>query len=231
MQMKHCPIESRPYEKFETKGAKSLSDSELLAILLRTGTKDKSVVELAGQLLDRQPTQDDTQSRLLNLFQHTLESLQNIKGIGKIKAIQILSLLELSKRLAEQRYTKGEPLTDPKKVALLFMERLRHEKKEYFMTVYLDAKCRMIGIEQVSIGSLTAAVVHPREVYKGAINQSAHSIIALHNHPSGDTTPSREDIYLTKRLKETGEIIGITLVDHIILGDGTYKSLKEEGYL
>ncbi len=231
MQMKEMPIDARPYEKFESYGIKSLTDSELLAIVLKTGTKEKSALELAGQLLKGQHHKESKKNQLLSLFQYNQEELQQIKGIGRVKSIQILTLLELSKRLSEQRYEKRQPLNCPQSMADLFMERLRHEKKEYFITVYLDTKCRYMGSEEVSVGSLTATIVHPREVYKGAIARSAHSIAVLHNHPSGDPIPSQEDIRLTKRLKETGEIIGITLLDHIIIGDGCYNSLKEQGYL
>ncbi|MGL4797855.1 MAG: RadC family protein [Cellulosilyticaceae bacterium] len=219
----YCDL--KPYEKFKTYGVQCLTEAELLAILLRTGTKDRNVMALATYLLGQEAPY------LLKLYQHTYESLQQIKGIGEVKAIQILTLLELSKRLAKETYKVSEPLTTPKHIAGLFMEELRHEKNEKFIAVYLDAKCRVVSHEMVSQGSLTASIVHPREVYKGAINKSAYSLVVLHNHPSGDPTPSKEDVQITKRLKEAGQILGIQLLDHIVIGDTTFVSLKEEGYL
>ncbi|MGL4361962.1 MAG: RadC family protein [Cellulosilyticaceae bacterium] len=225
MRIEETPEQIRPYEKFKQYGHQYLSDIELLAILLRTGTKNINVLELAALLLG------DSAHGLLHLYDYTYESLQSIKGIGEVKAIQIISLLELSKRLASNHYKVGEPLTSPSHIAGMFMETLRHEKNEKFMVAYLDVKCRLINYEMVSQGSLTASIVHPREVFKGAINKSAYGIIAIHNHPSGDPTPSKEDILITKRLSEAGEILGIKLLDHIVIGDRLFISLKEKGYL
>lgn len=227
MRIKECPVYSRPYEKFEAYGATALNDVELLAILIRSGSREHSAIELSEYLLGAK----DAKPNLLNLYTHSLKSLQEVSGIGNVKAIQILSLLELSKRLSEQKYEKGEPLNNPRTIAGLFMERLRHQKKEYFIAVYLDAKCKLLSYETVSEGSLTASIVHPREVYKGAITQSAHSLVVVHNHPSGDPVPSKEDIQITKRLQETGKIVGICLLDHIVIGDSRYLSFKEQGYL
>lgn len=225
MRIQECAKDLRPYEKCKTYGMQSLSDSELLAILLRTGTKDLNVVELAALLLEK------SNGQLVKLYQESIESLQKIKGIGEIKAIQLMSLLELSKRIAVQSYDVSEPITSPSIIAKRFMEVLRHERNELFIAVYLDAKCRVIKEDIISRGSLSAAIVHPREVYKGAIKQSAYSMIVLHNHPSGDASPSKEDILLTKRLIEAGKILGVNLLDHLVIGDCQYTSLKEEGYL
>lgn len=233
MKMEETLLEDRPYEKFEKYGLQALTDQDLLAILLRTGTKAYPVQYLAAYLLNNQPLavgKESSHASLLNLYGRSYEELQAIKGIGKVKALQIISVLELSKRLAKATCSKREIFNKPEPVASYFMEELRHEQKECFIVVFLDAKCKMMGYEMISQGSLTASIVHPREVYKSAIQKSAHSIIVLHNHPSGDPAPSKEDLTLTKRLKEVGGLIGIPLLDHLIIGDGIYCSLKEESY-
>ncbi len=233
MRMQDYPIDERPYEKFQKYGSEALTDIELLAILLRTGTSKCNVMELSRNLLTYE--QDETIGRkhhsLLNLYHFSYEELQNIEGIGKVKAIQILALVNLCKRIVKAKYTEGEKISSPERIANYFMEEMRHKREECFVVIFLDAKCKMLGNEIVSTGSLTASIVHPREVYKKAVQKSAHSIIALHNHPSGDPSPSEEDIQMTKRLKEAGAIMGIPLLDHIIIGDGIYRSLKEESYL
>lgn len=227
MKIQEVPIDQRPYEKFLKHGASALSDSELLAILLKCGTKEENVLSLAHKLL----TQSGASASLISLHQLSFSQLTAIKGIGKVKALQILALLELSKRLAMEKYKPLQKVDSPQVVADYFMEYLRHLREEYFIVALLDAKCRLLSHEEVSKGSLTASIVHPREVFKIAIQRSAHSIIAVHNHPSGDPSPSKEDIELTRRLKGVGELIGIPLLDHIIIGDGHYISLKQESYL
>lgn len=231
--MQDCPIEERPYEKFQRYGSDALTDIELLAILLRTGTSKCNVMELSRSLLThfQEESIGTKHPSLLALYQFSYEELQELEGIGKIKAIQILALVSLCKRMVKAKYTEGEKIRSPQMIAEYFMEELRHKREECFVVIFLDAKCKMLGNEVVSTGSLTASIVHPREVYKKAVQKSAHSIIALHNHPSGDPTPSEEDIQITKRLKQAGDIMGIPLLDHIIIGDGIYRSLKEESYL
>lgn len=234
MKIQSLTIEEMPYEKFEKYGLGALTDSDLLAILLRTGTKEMNVQQLAQHLLTyaaKGQVSTKQKSSLISLYELSYEQLQGIKGIGKIKALQIMSLLELSKRIAKERHEPNAKISSPHILSQYFMEVLRHEQKECFVVTFLDAKCKMIGYQMVSTGSLTASVVHPREVYKIAIQKSAYSIIVLHNHPSGDPSPSKEDIQITERLKKVGELIGIPLLDHIIIGDGIYRSLKEESYL
>jgi DNA repair protein RadC len=221
------PEYNRPYEKFERYGAQALTDVELLAILIRVGTQDRSVLELAEELL----CYNHTMPNLLALYEVSLVSLCQIKGIGKVKAIQIMALVELSKRLARTPSLPKMAMTSPQIVADYYMPDLRHAKEEYFFVILLNIKNKLISSEIISKGSLSCTTVHPREAYKVAISKSAHSIIALHNHPSGDPTPSQSDILLTKRLYEVGELIGIPLMDHIIIGDGCFKSLKEESCL
>lgn len=233
MKMQDCPIEERPYEKFQNYGSDALTDTELLAILLRSGTTKCNVMELSRKLLThfQEHAIGTRYPSLLTLYQFSYEELQTIEGIGKVKAIQILALVSLCKRMVKARYAEGEKVSSPQMIADYFMEELRHKREECFVIIFLDAKCRMLGNEVVSTGSLTASIVHPREVYKKAVQKSAHSIIALHNHPSGDPAPSEEDIQITKRLQQAGNIMGIPLLDHIIIGDGIYRSLKEESYL
>lgn len=228
--MQQHMMEDMPYEKFQRYGIEKLTDSDLLAILLRTGTKDMNVKELAQYLLNQAKTGMEKTS-LLYLNDLSYEQLQRIKGIGRIKAMQIQAVLELSKRMVQERYQQGIKVDKPHILADYFMEELRHKKNECFIVVFLSTKCKLLGHNIISMGSLTASIVHPREVYKSAIQKSAHSIIVLHNHPSGDPTPSKEDLQITSRLKSAGDVIGIPLLDHIIIGDGIYKSLKEESYL
>lgn len=231
--MQDYPIEERPYEKFQHYGSSALTDTELLAILLRTGTSKMNVMELSRTLLTyfQEAPLNGKQPSLLTLYQFSYEELQKISGIGRVKAIQILALVDLCKRIVKTRYKEGQKVNSPGSIADYFMEELRHKREECFIIIFLDAKCKILGNEVISTGSLTASIVHPREVYKCAIQKSAHSIIALHNHPSGDPSPSEEDRQITLRLKQAGEIIGIPLLDHIIIGDGIYCSLKEESYL
>lgn len=221
------PYYNRPYEKYEKLGIEALTDIELLAVLLRSGTVDCNVIELSYKLL----CSNGKIPSLLTLYNMSYDELIKIKGIGKIKAIQIISLLELSKRISKEKYAESLKITSPKDIANYFMEEIRHNKQECFITVLLDAKNKMIDHKTIFIGSLTSSIVHPREVYKLAIQKSANSILVLHNHPSGDPTPSKEDILITERLKKVGELIGIILIDHIIIGDKIYASLKESGYM
>ncbi len=221
------PYYSRPYEKYEKLGIEALTDTELLAILLRSGTTNCNVLELSHQLL----CLNGNTPSLLSLYNMSYDELTKIKGIGNVKAIQIISLLELSKRISKEKYSESLKVTSPKDIANYFMEQIRHKKQECFITVLLDAKNKMIEHKTIFVGSLTSSIVHPREVYKLAIQKSANSILVLHNHPSGDPTPSKEDILITGRLQKAGELIGIVLIDHIIIGDKIYTSLKESGYM
>ena len=234
MRIEDKPLEIRPYEKFQRYGVSALSNIDLLAILLRSGTHRNSAEDIAWNILTLRTSSvknSDKETSLVELCQLSYEELVEVDGVGEVRAIQILSLIELTKRISMESYKPKNKVTSPLDIARYFMEQLRHEREEKFIIVSLNAKCKIIGEDVVSVGSLTASIVHPREVYKIAIKRSAHSIIAIHNHPSGDSTPSKEDINITKRLKECGELIGVSLLDHIVLGDGNYRSLKEESYL
>ncbi|SHJ89935.1 DNA replication and repair protein RadC [Geosporobacter subterraneus DSM 17957] len=211
----------RPREKLVQNGASSLSNAELLAILIRTGTKDVSAIELAQRILAMD------QEGIKYLADCTVQELSKIKGIGTTKACQIVSAIEIGRRIAKSAPLQSSQITSPRDVANMFMEEMRYYKKEYFKILLMNTKNVIIATEVISIGNLNASLVHPREVFVRAIKKSAAAIILLHNHPSGNPQPSQEDISITKRLIEAGAIIGIEVLDHIIIGDGCYKSLKE----
>ncbi len=211
----------RPREKLIKYGVGSLSNVELLAILIRTGTKNNSAIDLSQKILSFHP------EGIRFLADCTLEELMQIKGIGISKACQIISAIELGKRLAMSSLAHSPYVKSPLDVANVFMEEMRYYKKEYFKIILLNTKNQIIAVEDISIGSLNSSLVHPREVFVRAIRKSSSSIILLHNHPSGNPEPSTEDIKITKRLIEAGRIIGIEVLDHIIIGDGKYISLKE----
>ena len=222
--LRDVPEEERPRERMLQYGAQALSNAELLAILLRTGTISESAVGLAQRLLAES-------GGLRQLVEMSANELMKIKGIGLAKALQIKAGIELGRRIARSVQDSAVTIRSPRDVSDLLMEDLRYLKKEHFVCLFLNTKNHVIGQETLSIGSLNASIVHPREVFVAAIKRSSASIICVHNHPSGDPTPSREDIEITKRLSEAGRLIGIDVLDHIIIGDRTFVSLKEKGYL
>ncbi|AQS59963.1 RadC family protein [Desulforamulus ferrireducens] len=222
--IRELPPEQRPRERMLKEGAASLSDIDLLAIMLRTGTAKASAMELAAAVLSR--FQD-----LRRLSQATIEELSEIKGIGPVKAVQIKAALELGRRLASLPAEERPVIRCPEDVCSLLMEDLRNLDREYFLALLLNTKNQVLARETISIGTLNASMVHPRELFKVAIRRSAAAVILVHNHPSGDPTPSREDITLTKRLIEAGEIIGIDVLDHIVIGDNRFTSLKSKGLI
>ncbi|TCO79987.1 DNA replication and repair protein RadC [Marinisporobacter balticus] len=219
--IKEMAESERPREKLIKFGVSVLSNAELLAILIRTGTKETSAIELAQKILSI------SHSGLRYLADCTIEELSEIKGIAKVKACQIVAAIELGKRLAMSNSKAKLNIRSSRDVANVFMEEMRYYKKEYFKSILLNTKNEIIITENISIGSLNSSLVHPREVFVSAIRKSASSIILIHNHPSGNPDPSNEDIKITKRLIEAGKIIGIEILDHIIIGDGNYLSLKE----
>jgi len=214
----------RPRERLINDGPESLSTQELLAIILRTGTKNESVLQLSNQILKH----FDGLRMLMNA---SVEEMISIKGIGITKAIQLLASFELGKRINRLQFEDRYSIKSPDDCAKYMMDEMRFLQQEHFVCLYLNTKNQIIARETIFIGSLNASIVHPREVFKEAFRRSAASIICLHNHPSGDPTPSREDIDVTKRLVECGKIIGIELLDHIIIGEHKYVSLKEKGYV
>ena len=220
--IKSLPAEERPRERLEKYGAESLSTVELMAIVLRTGVADLSVLEIAKLLLVKFQT-------LQNLATASTQELCTVKGMGKSKAVQLLAAFELGKRLQTAQALPEDSLSSPQEVARFLLPRLRYLDQEHFLILQLNTKNRLLGMETITIGTLDASLVHPREVFKVAIRQSSASLILAHNHPSGDPRPSQEDLYLTRRLKESGELLGIPILDHVIIGDNKYYSMKEEG--
>lgn len=223
--MKDLPEEERPREKLKKRGAQSLSNAELLAILLRTGTQEESVMRVAERMLI-----EAGEDGLSALAQTSIESLMKRKGVGEAKAITIAAALELGKRVAAGDSKKKIIIRSSDDVAAHMMPRLRYCDREYFYVLLLNTKNHVIATSMVSVGTLSESLVHPRELFKEAVNHSASSIILVHNHPSGDPSPSREDIMLTKRIAEGGKLLDIQVLDHVIIGDNTYVSLREQGY-
>ena len=224
LMIRDFPQDERPRERFIQNGPESLSNHELIAILLRTGTKDESVLELSNRLL--------TNFEGLRLLKTaTLEEMTEIKGIGQAKAIQILAAVEIGRRIANLNYTDRYVIRSPEDGANYVMNDMRFLSQEHFVCLYLNTKNQVLHKQTIFIGSLNASIVHPREVFREALKRSAASIICLHNHPSGDPAPSREDIEVTKRLVECGKMIGIDVLDHLIIGENKFVSLKEKGYL
>ncbi len=219
--IKEMAEDERPREKLVKYGVTSLSNAELLAILIRTGTREASAIDLARKILST------NKEGLRILADSTVEELSQIKGIGISKASQLLAAIELGKRLATSS-KNIKSIKSPKDISDLFMEEMRYYKKEYFKILLLNTKNEIISSDLISVGSLNSSLVHPREVFVNAIKKSASCIILVHNHPSGNPRPSKEDINITKRLIEAGKIIGIDVLDHIIIGDGSYSSLKEQ---
>jgi len=224
--IKELPADARPREKLLARGPQSLSDAELLAILIRTGTPRDSALRVAERLLLKYG-----ESGLTGLGGVSARELSRIKGIGAVKAVTIVAALELGKRLAASSRPLRPVIKSPVDVANLMMERLRYEVREHFVVVMLSTKNHVLGAPVVSVGSLNASLVDPKEVFRQALEYSAAAVVLVHNHPSGDPSPSPEDIALTKRLVQGGQILEITVLDHLIIGDGKYVSLKEKGII
>lgn len=218
------PENERPRERLLRYGAEDLSNGELLAIVLRSGTKKENILSLCSRILH--------QSGGLNgLLDLTAEEFMEIKGIGQAKACQLLAIAEISKRFRTYKSGEAYKITKPKDAADYVMESMRYLKQECLKVIMLNTKNMIISLMEVSLGTLNSSIVHPREVFCQAIKKNSAAIIICHNHPSGDPTPSNEDINITHRLKESGKLLGIDLIDHIIIGNGSYISLKEKGIL
>jgi DNA repair protein RadC len=213
-----------PRERMMRLGPSALRSDELLAIVMQSGGKSSTVFELASSVLG-------TVGDIYGLVDVQVEELMNIPGIGRGKALQIAACVELGRRITRKPADVRLQIRSAHDAAEYVMDRMRHLKKEHFMILHLDTKHRLVGEETCSVGSLDASIVHPREIFRSAIRKSASAILCLHNHPSGDPTPSREDIVVTKRLCESGRILGIDVLDHIVVGDGRYVSLLAEGHL
>ncbi len=223
--MRELPGSERPYERCEKYGPEVLSDAELLAVVLRTGNRDCSALQLAQKILCM------GQQGLLNLYQVTVEDLKKLPGIGRVKAIQLKCVAELSKRIASACYRRVLQVDDPETLAGYYMERFRHESTEKLLLAMFDARNHLLKDEVLSTGTVNASLVSPREIFRRALQYQAVHIILLHNHPGGDPTPSGEDLRVTQRVQEAGKLVGIPLTDHIIIGDNQYFSFQEKEML
>ncbi len=218
MKIKDMPKQNRPRERFISHGVGALSDSELMAIILRTGTKNENVVDMSNRLI--------AEHGLHKIFDCSLTELQEVKGIGPSKAMQLLAMAELGKRHSASKNSVRR-ITCAKDVFDIFHERLKDEKQEHFYVILLSTKNHIIGEHLVSKGVLDAAILEPREVFRPAIKAAASRIILVHNHPSGDPNPSDEDLDVTRRLIEAGKMINIRVLDHVIVGDGKWWGWTE----
>ncbi|MCG8502026.1 MAG: DNA repair protein RadC [Firmicutes bacterium] len=227
LRIKDLPSEERPYEKLERYGSEMLSNAELMAIIIKTGTKTETSVEVARRVL-KECAEDNG---LAFLHDISLEELKRIKGIGRVKAVQLKAVIQLAKRIAASGYQDKMCISSPADVSKLLMEDMRYLKQEHFKIIMLNVKNHVLKHVDITIGTLNASIVHPRDVFSEPIRVKCASVILVHNHPSGDPAPSHEDIEVTKRIVEAGKILGIDVLDHIIIGDGKYVSLKEKGII
>ena len=213
-----------PCERFVSHGPESLTDAELLAVMLRTGTAKQTALDVARRIL----AEWTSLSALYNL---TLADLRKIPGIGEVKAIQLLCIAELSKRLSRENARERLSFRSPQSVAGYYMEQLRHERCERVLLLLLDNKLCLLEEKLLSLGTSDAALIAPREIFRLALRENASRVMLLHNHPSGDPTPSRADILATRKVASSGECLGIELADHLVIGDGCFVSMREEGLL
>ena len=217
------PLSERPRERLQKFGAEALSAQEIIALILGRGISGESVMVTAQRLLSQFGS-------LRGLAGATTEALGQVKGIGPAKACQIKAACELARRLEEYGEVPGKTIIkSPEAVVSAVKNRLRNKKREHFLALLLDTRSQLIRISEISVGSLDSSIVHPREVFRDAITHSAASVVFAHNHPSGNPEASAEDIMISKKLAETGEIVGIDVLDHIIIGDNKYLSMKHDG--
>lgn len=225
--IKELPEDERPQEKMIRHGAGSLSNAELLAIIIRTGTRDATSVEVGRKIIEYL---DNDLAYFHQMDVLELKRNPNLSGVGIVKACQIKAAIELGLRMKQQDLPEIK-ITSPQDVVGLLMDEMQYLKQECFKIIMLDTKNKVIKVEEISLGTLNSSLVHPREVFVKAIKQHAATIVLAHNHPSGDTEPSAEDKSITRRLVDAGELIGISVLDHIIIGRGTYLSFKQEKLL
>lgn len=223
VKMKQLPISERPYEKLEMYGAENLSNAELIAIIIKTGTKEDTVLDLARRVLNLKEA--DTDKKLRFLQETSIEEFMSIKGIGKIKAIQLKAVCELAKRMERPMNIKKVQIKSSEDVAELLMGELRFEKREVAKIIILNNKNVILKIKDVSLGGTNFAVIEPKEILTDAVKMQAPKIILVHNHPSGDPTPSKGDYVATQRIMKAAELMGIELLDHIVIGDNSYESI------
>lgn len=222
MTIKKLPISERPYEKAQMYGIESLSNAELLAIIIKTGTKEKTSVELAKEILSMET---DNKKDIQFLQDIAIEEFMKIKGIGKVKAIQLKAICELNKRMYRPIAKEKVKIRTPDSVAHILMNEMKYEKREKLKVLVLNIKNILLKIIDVSYGGTNSAIVEPKDILVEPIKMGAPRIILVHNHPSGDPTPSEEDIELTKRIYNAAGMLGIDLLDHIVIGDNEYSSI------
>ncbi len=223
MKIKALPPDDRPREKLMKNKPEALSDSELLAIILGTGNKNENVINVASKLFSKY--------NVKFLSRLSTGTLKNEFGIGNAKACQIVACFELGRRLAKFKEDKKRPIKNARDIAKIFIPEMGSLKKEHFKGIYLNSRKKVIKEETIFIGSLNESVIHPREIFKIALNENAAALILIHNHPSGDPEPSIQDIEITKELVKSGDILGIPVLDHIIIGNNKYVSLREKGLM
>ncbi|MBA1335226.1 MAG: UPF0758 family protein [Firmicutes bacterium] len=224
--IKELPETERPREKLCRYGSNGLTDAEILAILIGTGSRKETALDLAAKLIN----DINNEGGLRALLDMTVEELSRFRGMGTAKACKVLAAAELARRIVHSG-DAGTAIRSPQDAAGYLMQDMRYLKREHFKVMLLNIKNHVLSLEDVSIGSLNTSIVHPREIFKMPIKKSAAAILLAHNHPSGDPTPSQEDINITRRICEAGKIIGIDVLDHIIIGDGRFTSLKEKGII
>lgn len=226
--MKEIPYHDRPYERCLREGPEQLSDAELLSIIIRTGSREANSLTLAAKILALNYPQEG----ILGLLHLSLPELMSVKGIGKVKGIQLLCVSELSRRIWKRKVSeRALTFSEPQAIADFYQEDMRHREQEQFRVMLFNTRQVLIRDIMLSQGTVNASLASPREIFIEALRYQAVSIILVHNHPSGDPQPSRDDLLLTKRVEESGRLIGIRLLDHIVIGDASYISFKERGLL
>lgn len=226
--MKDMPENDRPYEKCLQSGPEGLSDGELLSIIIRTGSREDNSLSLAQKILALNYPSEG----ILGLLHLSLPELMQMKGIGRVKGAQLLCIGELSKRIWKKAVLEDAlTFTEPQNIVDYYMEDMRHMEQEQIRLMLLNTKGVLLKEAMISQGTVNTSVVSPREIFIEALKYHAVNVVVVHNHPSGDPSPSKEDVRLTRRIKEAGELIGIRLLDHVIIGDNTYTSFKERGII
>jgi len=227
VEVRHMALCEKPREKFMRQGPKSLTDQDLLAILLRTGIKGHSVLDISREVLRSLPNEN-----VYYLGETSISDLCAIRGLGVDKAVTVCAAIELGKRISRQRVKQSSPdFSSPQAIADYVMEDMRVLPQEQFAAAYLSTKNQLISFQTLTVGTINASLAKSRDVFRYAIRYNAAAIILLHNHPSGDPEPSREDVTVTQRIAEAGRVMEIPVLDHIIIGDGTFVSLCERGYI
>jgi DNA repair protein RadC len=216
-----------PYDKFMRLGAENLSDAELLAIMLRTGTREKTPIELGREILKL----SGGHLGLLGLFHFNIKDLMQIPGIGEVKAVQLLCIAEIAKRTSNMQAKTDLNFENPESIAAYYMERMRHRKTEQMLLILLDSKRHILQEQVLTIGTSHSTLISPRDICIAAVKNEASYFMLMHNHPSGNPTPSRQDVLVTQKIKEVSDLIEIPLLDHIIIGDNRYISFIEKGLL